>query len=156
MVRRITRSLLRGYNWIDFAFLIGLALVSTSLAVPSMYDTYRVYGLVSTAEELAITLELAKSLAVSQGAPYEVQFNARERSFQVVNVSESQPTVAGENRLGAKVSLKSASGYPIAFSASGATKGGSAWLSTSHGHTVEVKVDLSGRVIVKTLEETAS
>jgi len=145
----------RGFSFIDLMSVLTLAAIFVSLALPSLQSTVRDYRLLESAEELAAALNRVRTLAVSHGAVYQVQFSTSQNSYSIVNVSDGQQVVPLTTSFGSYVDLVAVPSQPIVFSTRGLAQGGAVVLASDNGERVVVVVDSSGKTDVREMRAAA-
>lgn len=98
---------------------------------------------------------MARTIAVSRNAMYELTFNSGDGSFRIVeSLSDTSPSLAQELESG--VAFATIPTAPIRFFPKGHAQGGAIQLSNGFGDTMTVTVSPSGMVEVSDYQASES
>lgn len=144
----------KGFSLVDLLSVVALVAVLAVVAVPQLTGFTSNYGLVSAADELAAELNAARTMAVSRGATYTINFQLNDSTYQVVDVSDPDNPTRVLKTLGDNLKIESAPNPPITFSSRGVARGGTIVLSSTNGRRIVVQVESSGRTKVHDMTST--
>lgn len=137
----------RGFTYIELLFVIAIFAVLASVTLPALNGTMAAYRLRASADVVASELDAARVMAISRGAIYEVQFTGSQ--VAVIDPQETNPTdryARTPKRMEDGVTV---SGTTIVFRPRGSAVGGTISLTNEGGMTTSVRVEVSGKIVVR-------
>lgn len=140
------RNATKGFTLIELLIIVGLFAVVAAMAIPQMQATLDGERLLTSRDNLAAELDLARTLAVSRNATYEIQVNARTGTYQILDTEDPNNPPRSQKQLEPGINLGNVSAAPIRFFARGYSSGGSLVLVSAGGNACTIAVSRSGQV----------
>jgi type IV fimbrial biogenesis protein FimT len=156
----------KGFSFIEVLMVMVIIGILCTIAVPNLSGMMRSYRLKSAANDLASTLQLARSTAISQNANSFITFNTGTQSYSAFSdngegggtlndgtQSGTEPTIKAlsvRNEYAGQITMGAPSfGNSIFFSSQGSCNAaGSILLQSTSGESYQVVVSLGGSVKV--------
>ena len=138
----------KGFSFVELLILVALILGLIAIAVPSIDRFSTNYQLRSSANLLTDELNTARTLAVSRGTAYTMQFNAARNTFQVIDPADAVNPPRALKRLEQGITFRRLPDSTITFFARGHAWGGTVEIQNAAGEWLSVQVSSSGRVQV--------
>lgn len=139
----------QGITFIDLVVVAALGATLAVLALPSVQQSWNYYHLSSSAQQLASELNLARVMAMSRNAVYELRLDAERGTFQIIDPRDPDNPPRQLKALSGGISFGRLPEEPILFFSRGHARGGILQLQDPHGHSVELEVQGSGLVRLK-------
>jgi prepilin-type N-terminal cleavage/methylation domain-containing protein len=142
----------RGFTLNELLIVIAIVAVGTALAIPQIQGTLAEYNLVASTEMLQAELDMARMMAVSRGASYQISLTSG--TVQIVDPDDPDNPPRAVRQLDDGVSVTTMPEDPITFTSRGFAQGGVFQVANRHGTTRFIVVLYSGRVEVRDSYET--
>lgn len=136
----------KGFTLIELLIIAGLFAVVAAMAIPQIQATLDGERLVTSRDNLAAELDMARTLAVSRNATYEIQVDSAAGTYQIVDTEDPANPPRSPRQLDPGISLGNNPNPPIRFFARGYSTGGFIVLVSAGGNASTVTVSRSGRV----------
>lgn len=143
----------RGYSVFELLLVATIAVVLSSASIPMIQRSMSSNRLRSSAVQLASELNMARTIAVSRNAMYQLNFINDGGGFQIVEpVSDTSPRLV--HQLDSGVNFADLPTTPIRFFPKGHAQGGAIRLSNDFGDAIVVTVSPSGMVEVSDFQQS--
>ena len=143
----------RGFTVFELLLVAALAAVLLSASIPMVRRSMSSNRLRASAVQLASELNMARTIAVSRNAMYQLTFSDGAGEFQIVEpLSDTSPRLA--HRLRSGINFVNLPTTPIRFFPKGHAQGGAIRLSNDFGDAIIVTVSPSGMVDVSDFRST--
>lgn len=136
----------KGFSLFELLIIVGLFGVVVAMAVPQLQTGLAGDRMLTTRDNLAAELNLARTLAISRNATYEIQFDASENTYQIIDVADPLNPPRSAKQLDPGINLGNFSATPIRFFARGHSTGGNIVLVSTSGSTCALTINRSGHV----------
>ena len=140
------RNYTKGFTLIELLIIVGLFAVVAAMAIPQIQSSLDGERLLTSRDNLAAELELARTLAVSRNATYEIQVDARTGTYQIVDTEDRNNPPRSQKQLEPGINLGNVPAAPIRFFARGYSTGGAVVLVSAVGRACTLTVSRSGHV----------
>lgn len=145
----------RGFSVFELLIVATVTTVLLSASVPMVRRSMSSNRLKNSAVQLASELNMARTIAVSRNAMYELTFSTYDGSFQIVEpLSDTSPRLTHELESG--IAFARMPTTSIRFFPKGHAQGGAIQLSNDFGDTMTVSVSPSGMVDVSDYQASES
>lgn len=136
----------RGFTLIEMLIVVALFAVLVVMAVPQIQSALSGDRLLSSRDNLAAEIDLARGLAISRNATYEIQIDPQAGTYQVIDVEDPNNPPRGIKQLDPGIAVVNSSGAPIRFFARGYSTGGSIVLVSNMGNACTLTINRAGHV----------
>jgi len=136
----------KGFTLIELLVVVGLFAVVVAMAIPQLETSLAGDRLLTSRDNLAAELNVARTMAVSRNATYEIQFDTRRGTYQVMDVEDLENPPRGEKQLDQGVSLVTVPATPLRFFARGHSTGGTIDMVSTAGTICTLTVNRTGHI----------
>ena len=136
----------KGFSLIELLIVVGLFAVVTAMAIPQIQATLDGERLVTSRDNLAAELDLARTMAVSRNVTYEIQLDTSAGTYQIVDTEDTNSPPRSLKQLEPGIILANNPNPPIRFFARGYSTGGSVVLVSARGNACTLTINRSGQV----------
>lgn len=136
----------KGFTLIELLIVVGLLAVVATMAIPQLQSSLDGDRMLASRDNLAAELNLARTMAVSRNATYEIQFDSAARTYQIIDIEDPGNPPRSIKQLDPGIFLGNIPVSPLRFFARGYSTGGSVLLVSSVGNSCSLVVNRSGRV----------
>jgi len=138
----------KGFTLMELLIIVGLFAVVVAMAVPQLQSTLSGERLVTSIDNLAAELNMARTLSVSRNATYEIRIDTSAGTYQIIDTEDPGNPPRGMKQLDPGISLGNVPTTPIRFFSRGYSTGGSVVLVSVSGNSCSLTVNRSGHVQV--------
>jgi Tfp pilus assembly protein FimT len=139
---------IKGFSLLEMLIVVALFMAAVAMAVPQIRTSLAGDRLVTSVDQMAAELNMARTLAVSRNATYEFQLDTAARTYQIVDPQDPGNPPRAVKQLGLGVVIAASPPTAIRFFARGHSSGGAIMLASESGTTCQVTVQPSGHVRV--------
>ena len=140
------RNKVRGFTLIELLIVVGLFAIVVVMAIPQLQTTLAGDRLLTSRDNLAAELNLARTLAVSRNAIYEFRLDASAGTYQIIDIEDPGNPPRSQKQLDPGINLANVPISRIRFFARGHSTGGSIVLVSATGNVCALTVNQSGHV----------
>lgn len=137
-----------GFSLIDILLVVAAGAVLASVAIPQIDGALNSYRLTNSAQGMTSELNMARVLAVSRNATFELQVNQANGSYQITDPEDPQNPPRSLKRLEPGISFSTVPANNIAFYSRGRARGGTIQLQDALGRVYTIQVEPTGKVQV--------
>jgi general secretion pathway protein H len=138
----------KGFTLIELLIIVGLFAVVVAMAIPQLQSTLSGERLITSRDNLAAELNMARTLSVSRNAIYEFRVDTAAGTYQIIDIEDTGNPPRGLKQLDPGISLGNVPTTPLRFFARGYCTGGSLVLVSIDGNSCTLAVNRSGNVQV--------
>ena len=138
----------KGFTLIEMLIIVGLFAVVVAMAIPQLQTTLASDQLLSSRDNLAAEMNLARTMAVSRSTTYEMGLDASAGTYQIIDPEDVNNPPRSLKMLDQGILMGNVSATPIRFFARGHSTGGSIILISTIGNACVLTVNRSGHVDV--------
>ena len=136
----------KGFTLVELLIVVGLLAVVVTMAVPQLQSSLDGDRMLTSRDNLAAELNLARTMAVSRNATYEIRFDTSARTYQVIDTEDTANPPRSAKQLDPGVNFGNIPVSPLRFFARGYSTGGNVVLVSTAGTSCSLAVNRSGRV----------
>lgn len=140
------RNNVRGVTLIELLIVVSLFAVVVVMAIPQLQSTLAGDRLLTSRDNLAAELEMARIMAVSRNATYEFRVDTSAGTYQIIDFEDPGNPPRSQKQLDPGVSFGNVPVSQIRFFARGHSTGGSLVLVSATGNLCALTVNQSGHV----------
>lgn len=147
----------KGFSLIELLVIVAILAVVVAMAIPQVQTSMAGDRLLTSRDNLAAELNLARTLAISRNATYEIEFDSSAGTYQIIDVVDPENPPRAAKQLENGVALGNVPASPIRFFARGYSTGGNIVLVSSAGSACALTINRSGNVEIGSIrsnEET--